>query len=131
MALAALLSSSPSLESGGSGPTAATRRARRPHAPGAPALLGRERPDYPRQGRRRRAAGPNFLLQPGQPSSRHPASQAPSSQGKDQVQTAPPEMPAAGEGFEQSSQAGTINVNFVEVPVTVKDSKGKLVAGLT
>jgi VWFA-related protein len=40
-------------------------------------------------------------------------------------------MPAAGEGFGTATKLGTINVNFVEVPVTVKDSKGKLVAGLT
>jgi len=59
-----------------------------------------------------------------------PASQAPSSQGKDQVQTAPPEMPTAGEGV-QSVTKLVVRVNFVEVPVTVKDSKGKLVAGLT
>ena len=62
------------------------------------------------------------------PSSPAPSSQAPVGQGKDQVQTTPPEMPAAGEG-----PGFTIHlpVNFVEVPVTVKDSKGKLVAGLT
>jgi len=47
---------------------------------------------------------------------------------KDTVQTAAPETPAAGEG-----PAFTLHVpvNFVEVPVTVKDSKGKLVSGLT
>jgi VWFA-related protein len=63
------------------------------------------------------------------PSSPAPSSQTPTtSQGKDQVQTTPPEQPAAGEG-----PGFTIHlpVNFVEVPVTVKDAKGKLVAGLT
>jgi VWFA-related protein len=53
-----------------------------------------------------------------------------SGQSKDQVQTTPPEIPGPGEGFEK---AATLiqHVNFVEIPVTVKDSKGKLVAGLT
>lgn len=59
-----------------------------------------------------------------------PSSQAPSSQGKDEFQTTPPEMPAAGEGVASTTRF-VLNVNFVEVPVTVKDSKGKLVAGLT
>jgi VWFA-related protein len=54
----------------------------------------------------------------------------PSSQGKDEIQTAPPEMPAAGEGF-SAVKTFIVNVNFVEVPVTVKDAKGNLVAGLT
>jgi VWFA-related protein len=60
-----------------------------------------------------------------------PGSQAPSSQGKDMVQTAPPDQPAAGEGVDKVSTIIRMNVNFVEVPVTVKDSKAKLVAGLT
>jgi len=64
-------------------------------------------------------------------SSQTPSSQAVTSQVKDQVQTTPPELPAAGEGVDKVTHLGTINVNFVEVPVTVKDSKGKLVAGLT
>ena len=59
-----------------------------------------------------------------------PSSQAPSAQGKDEVQTTPPDMPAAGEGMTALTRF-VLNVNFVEVPVTVKDSKGKLVAGLT
>ena len=59
-----------------------------------------------------------------------PSSQAPSAQGKDEIQTTPPEMPAAGEGMTALTRF-VVNVNFVEVPVTVKDSKGKLVAGLT
>jgi VWFA-related protein len=60
-----------------------------------------------------------------------PSSQAPPSQGKDQVQTTSPEQPAAGEGVEQTTTLIRMHVNFVEVPVTVKDSGGKLVAGLT
>ena len=71
------------------------------------------------------------VQQPSAPSGRTPSSQALTGQGRDQVQTAPPEMPAAGEGFEKAAATIQIHVNFVEVPVTVKDSKGKLVAGLT
>jgi VWFA-related protein len=40
-------------------------------------------------------------------------------------------MPAAGEGFNAVATTLKVNVNFVEVPVTVKDNKGHLVAGLT
>ncbi len=54
-----------------------------------------------------------------------PSSQPPSSQGKDDVQTIPAEEGAA------AITKIIVNVNFVEVPVTVKDSKGNLVAGLT
>jgi VWFA-related protein len=50
---------------------------------------------------------------------------------KDEVQAAPPETPVAGEGVEKLGTMLHLNVNFVEVPATVKDSKGKLVAGLT
>jgi VWFA-related protein len=64
------------------------------------------------------------------PGGQEPSSLAPSSQGKDEFQTTPPEIPAAGEGFEKVATF-VVRVNFVEVPVTVKDSKGKLVAGLT
>jgi VWFA-related protein len=65
------------------------------------------------------------------PSSQTPSSQVPSGQGKDQVQTTPPEQPAPGEGVEKISMVIRMNVTAVEVPVTVKDSKGNLVAGLT
>ncbi len=57
--------------------------------------------------------------------------QAPPPPAKDDVQTTPPEVPAAGEGFDRLQTIIRLNVNFVEVPVTVKDSKGQLVAGLT
>jgi VWFA-related protein len=41
-----------------------------------------------------------------------------------------PELPAAGEGS-KATATFSVNVQFVEVPFTVKDSKGKLVPGLT
>jgi VWFA-related protein len=49
---------------------------------------------------------------------------------KDDFQKAAPELPASGEGM-QAVASISVRVNFVEVPVTVKDSKGNLVAGLT
>ena len=66
----------------------------------------------------------------GAPQNAAPSSQAPSAQGKDEFQTTPPEMPMAGQGMSALPHF-VVNVNFVEVPVTVKDAKGKLVAGLT
>jgi VWFA-related protein len=60
------------------------------------------------------------------PTNSRPAPSLPlSSQAKDDVQTTPPEE--GGKALTTFVQ----NVNFVEVPVTVKDSKGGLVAGLT
>jgi len=59
-----------------------------------------------------------------------PSSLAPSTQGKDTFQQSAPDMPAPGEGISALTTLH-IDVNFVEVPVTVKDAKGKLVAGLT
>ena len=53
-----------------------------------------------------------------------PPSTPPPPPARDTVQTAPPE------GVDQLPRF-ILNVNFVEVPVTVKDSKGNLVAGLT
>lgn len=42
---------------------------------------------------------------------------------------APPELPAQGEGA-KAFTLPTVNVNFVQVPFTVKDKKNQLVAGL-
>ena len=51
--------------------------------------------------------------------------------GPDTVQTSPPTMPKPGEAVERVKEAITVYVNYVDLPVTVKDSKGKLVPGLT
>jgi VWFA-related protein len=60
-----------------------------------------------------------------------PGTQPPPSQPKDQIQSTPPELPEAGEGVEKTTTLLRLNVTYVEVPVTVKDSKGALVPGLT
>jgi len=88
-------------------------------------------PITPGKGAGETPAGPSSSSNPATQRQAAPANEAPSSQGKDQIQTAPPEMPAAGEGVEKTATLIHMNVNFVEVPVTVKDPKGKLVAGLT
>ncbi len=41
----------------------------------------------------------------------------------------PPEVPAAGQGADAFTMR--VQTNFVEVPFTVKDNKGRLVPGLT
>jgi len=59
-----------------------------------------------------------------------PSSQAPPAAGPDTFQGAPPETPDAGKGVDGVTRF-IVSTNAVEVPVTVKDSKGNLVAGLT
>jgi len=96
-----------------------------------PPLTGMEgTPITPGKGAGDVVPGPNSSSNPPAQRQPEPSSQAPSSQGKDTVQTTPPEMPAPGAGMSTLTKL-IVNVNFVEVPVTVKDSKGHLVAGLT
>jgi len=89
----------------------------------APRLSGTEGPITPGEG-----AGDTPAT--GNSSSADQPPQAPPAPAKDEVQTSPPEMPMAGQGMSAVARF-VVNVNFVEVPVTVKDGKGKLVAGLT
>ena len=56
-----------------------------------------------------------------------PSSQAPAAETKDNFQTTPPEVLNAAD----IGTRITINTTEIMVPVTVKDAKGKLVAGLT
>ena len=56
-----------------------------------------------------------------------PGTQAPTSAGKDNFQATPPELLSAAD----TATHLVVNTTYVEVPVTVKDNKGKLVAGLT
>jgi VWFA-related protein len=60
-----------------------------------------------------------------------PSSQPPASTGPDTFQGAPPESPEAGKGVDGATVVFRTYTNAVEVPVTVKDPKGQLVAGLT
>jgi len=129
MAMVALLISSPNL-------TPALAQQQQSTVPDAPTpqapepLSGMSGPITPGKGAGEESATPtSSSTAPGQQQVA-PSSRPPSSQVKDEIQSAPPEMPAAGEGF-SSLKTFIVNVNFVEVPVTVKDSKGNLVAGLT
>jgi VWFA-related protein len=67
--------------------------------------------------------------QDGQPAA--PSTQPPASTGPDEGQPTPPELPEAGKGVDDVTTVIRSYTNAVEVPVTVKDSKGHLVAGLT
>ena len=134
IALAALLSSSLCLAALAQQQQPAVPDAPTPQAP-KPLSSDVNGPIIPGKGAGETPTGPtsssNPPAQQPAPSGQTPSSQAPTGQGRDQVQTTPPEMPAAGEGVEKVTHLGVINVNFVVVPVTVKDSKGALVAGLT
>ena len=139
IALAALLSLSPNSHLSLS--MAALAQQQQPAVPDAPTPQAPKPlaadvngPITPGQGAGDTTPGPtsssNPPAQQPAPTSQAPSSQARTNQGKDQVQTTAPETPAAGEGVESVTKL-VVRVNFVEVPVTVKDSKGKLVAGLT
>jgi VWFA-related protein len=128
IALAALLSSSLSLT--------ALAQQQQPTVPDAPTpqaptpLSDVDGPITPGKGAGDEQPGAASSSNPSVQPQRAPSSQATGSQGKDDVQTAPPEIPTAGEGVDKVTTL-IMHVNFVEVPVTVKDTKGKLVAGLT
>lgn len=63
--------------------------------------------------------------------SQTPAQTTPPPPATDNVQKTPPYVPPAGQAVEDLGYRIHMNVTFVQVPVTVKDSKGHLVAGLT
>ena len=131
LALAALLSSSLILG------RVALAQQQQPTVPDAPApqphppLSSVDHPITPGIGAGETPTQPGTSSSESTPTQPAPSSLAPSSQGKDTFQTVPPDTPGAGEGVEKTATYIRLNVNFVEVPVTVKDSKGKLVAGLT
>jgi len=116
--------------------TAALAQQQQPAVPDAPTpqapppLTGASGPITPGLGAGETPSGSAGSSSDNTPQPSVPSSLPPSSQGKDEIQTTPPEIPGAGEGVASTAHF-VVNVNFVEVPVTVKDSKGKLVAGLT
>jgi VWFA-related protein len=134
MALAALVTLGPNLTSAAlaqqqsSVPDAPTPQAPPPLTGpgGAPITPGIGAGSEPTEGT---SSSATSSATPDQADPNAPSSRAPSTEGKDDAQPTPPEMPAAGEGM--SALTLHVNVNFVEVPVTVKDPKGHLVAGLT
>ena len=135
IALAALLSSSLFLSISLS-PSAAAQQ-QQPAVPDAPVpqapapLTGASGPITPGKGAGDELPGTTSSSSSGTQQQTAPSTPAPVGQIKDEIQTTPPELPAAGEGVERMATVIHLNVTFVEVPVTVKDSKGKLVPGLT
>jgi len=65
------------------------------------------------------------------PSRPVPGTQPPSANAPDDFQKTPPQVPEPGTGVDSEKLLIRTFTNFVEVPVTVKDSKGQQVAGLT
>jgi VWFA-related protein len=59
-----------------------------------------------------------------------PGTPPPPNSSKDQIQSTPPQVLGPGDAQEIGTML-QLNVTYVEVPVTVKDSKGALVPGLT
>ena len=56
---------------------------------------------------------------------------APAAQQQPGAQEPPPAIPAAGQGAKTAYTLATVHVDFVQVPFTVKDSKGNLVPNLS
>jgi VWFA-related protein len=131
IALATLLSLSPILKTAAMAQQPAVPDAPAPQAP--PPLSGVESgtitPGLGAGQEQSRTASSSTTTPAQQQEQPAPSSHAPSNQVE--IQTTPPELPGTGEGVEKISTMLHIQVNFVEVPVTVKDNKGKLVAGLT
>ena len=131
IALVALLGSSLSWNALSQQQQAAVPDAPAPQAP--PPLSSVDGPITPGKGAGDESLSPNSSSNPSdQQESDNPApATRPPVQGNDLIQATPPEQPAAGEGVDKLTNVIRMNVTAVEVPVTVKDSKGKLVAGLT
>lgn len=60
-----------------------------------------------------------------------PTNKLPSAQQEQGQQQTPPEVPAAGQAAQAAYTMSVVHVNFVQIPFTVKDSKGNLVPGLS
>ncbi|HSU20034.1 MAG TPA: hypothetical protein VLI45_09860, partial [Acidobacteriaceae bacterium] len=74
-------------------------------------------------------AAPGTSL-PSAPGTSLPSAPSPTATSQTNQEPAP-ELPAAGQGANAVYTLGTVHVDFVQVPFTVKDSKGQLVPGLT
>ncbi len=64
------------------------------------------------------------------PQTQAPSTQPPVSNAPDNFQTTAPQVPEAGKGADEAVTVIRSSTTAVEVPVTVKDSKGQLVGGL-
>jgi VWFA-related protein len=120
---------------GGNGnPTArAQQQTPVPDAPtpqAAPSLEDTSGPITPGEGAGTESTSSSSIAVPVTTQSAAPSSQPPEAAPKAEVQTTPPEGNEGGEGVATTTRF-VLNVNFVQVPVTVKDAKGNLVAGLT
>jgi VWFA-related protein len=94
-------------------------------APQVKPLPGADGPITPGIGAGKEQAGPAAATDSPSDGSA-PSTQAPSAQVKDNFVQPPPETLNA----EQTGATLVVNTTYVEVPVTVKDTKGNLVAGL-
>jgi VWFA-related protein len=107
-------------------------------------LPGIEGPIAPGKGDNQPIPGANSSSQTGQPPASDQEPEQPPAPSQEPTQAAPPaaQQPQAGQqpAEDQNQPPETsegalthlvVNVNFVEVPVTVKDAKGNSVAGLT